>query len=246
MNILIADDEPLARERLRRLVDESESHNVVGEAVDGKEVLLLCSRLNPDIILMDIRMPDMNGLEAAYHLSNLENAPAIIFTTAFSEHALAAFDSHAVDYLLKPIRKDRLEEALNKARKVNRAQLLELGKNEETDHSRSHISAQISGNIHLVPIEEIYFFHAEQKYVTVRHKNGEVIIDESLKSLEEEFGDRFMRIHRNALVATAYLDSLEKQSSGQWMVKIREIQETLEVSRRHMTQVRKQLKQSRK
>ena len=246
MNILIADDEPLARERLRRLVDESESHNVVGEAVDGKEVLLLCSRLNPDIILMDIRMPDMNGLEAAYHLSNLENAPAIIFTTAFSEHALAAFDSHAVDYLLKPIRKDRLEEALNKARKVNRAQLLELGKNEETDHSRSHISAQISGNIHLVPIEEIYFFHAEQKYVTVRHKNGEVIIDESLKSLEEEFGDRFMRIHRNALVATAFLDSLEKQSSGQWMVKIREIQETLEVSRRHMTQVRKQLKQAKK
>lgn len=246
MNILIADDEPLARERLRRLIEESQSHRVVGEAVDGKEVLLLCGRLNPDIILMDIRMPDMNGLEAAYHLSSLENAPAIIFTTAFSEHALAAFDSNAVDYLLKPIRKERLDEALNKARKVNRAQLLELGKNEETGHCRSHISAQISGNIHLVPIEEIYYFHAEQKYVTVRHKNGEVIIDESLKSLEEEFGDRFMRIHRNALVASAFLDGLEKKSSGQWMVKLRGVQQQLEVSRRHMTQVRKQLKQSKK
>ena len=120
---------------------------------------------------------------------------------------------------------------------------MELGKNEETDHARSHISAQISGNIHLVPIEEIFFFHAEQKYVTVRHKQGEVIIDESLKSLEEEFGDRFIRIHRNALVSKAYLDSLEKQASGQWMVKLRGIDEQLEVSRRHMTQVRKQLKQ---
>ena len=170
----------------------------------------------------------------------------LIFTTAFSAHALAAFNTNAVDYLLKPIRRDRLEEALKKARKVNRAQLLELGKNEETDHARSHISAQISGNIHLVPIEEIYFFHAEQKYVTVRHHNGEVITDESLKSLEEEFGDRFIRIHRNALVSTSHLDSLEKQASGQWMVKLRGIDEKLEVSRRHMTQVRKQLKQLRK
>ena len=246
MNILIADDEPLARSRLKRLVDESDNYQVVGEANDGKEVLLLCGKLNPDIVLMDIRMPDMDGLEAAYHLSHLENPPAIIFTTAFSEHALAAFNSHAVDYLLKPIRKDRLEEALKKARKVNRAQLLELGKNEETDHARSHISAQISGNIQLVPIEEIYFFHAEQKYVTVRHKNGEVIIDEPLKSLEEEFGDRFLRVHRNALVSKNYLDSLEKQSSGQWMVKIRGVNEKLEVSRRHMTQVRKQLKQLKK
>ncbi|WP_455223570.1 LytR/AlgR family response regulator transcription factor [Kaarinaea lacus] len=246
MNILIADDEPLARSRLKRLVDESDNYQVVGEANDGKEVLSLCGKLNPDIVLMDIRMPDMDGLEAAYHLSHLENPPAIIFTTAFSEHALAAFNSHAIDYLLKPIRKDRLEEALKKARKVNRAQLLELGKNEETDHARSHISAQISGNIQLVPIEEIYFFHAEQKYVTVRHKNGEVIIDEPLKSLEEEFGDRFLRIHRNALVSKIYLDSLEKQSSGQWMVKIRGINEKLEVSRRHMTQVRKQLKQLKK
>ena len=246
MNILIADDEPLARARLKRLVDENDAWRVVGEAVDGKEVLLLCGKMNPDIVLMDIRMPDMDGLEAAFHLSNLENPPAIIFTTAFSEHALEAFKSNAVDYLLKPIRKDRLEEALKKARKVNRAQLMELGKNDETDHRRTHISAQISGNIHLIPIDEIYFFHAEQKYVTVRHKQGEVIIDESLKSLEEEFGERFIRIHRNALVAKSYLDSLEKQGSGQWMVKMRGVEERLEVSRRHMTQVRKQLKQLKK
>lgn len=246
MNILIADDEPLARARLKRLVDESENYKVIAEANDGKEVLLLCGKHNPDIVLMDIRMPDMDGLEAAFHLSNMENPPAIIFTTAFSEHALAAFNSNAVDYLLKPIRKESLEDALKKARKVNRAQLMELGKNEETDHRRTHISAQISGNIQLIPIDEIYFFHAEQKYVTVRHKNGEVIIDESLKSLEEEFGDYFIRIHRNALVSMRLMDSLEKQASGQWVVKLREIEERLEVSRRHMTQVRKQIKQLKK
>ena len=107
MDILIADDEPLARARLKRLVDESDSYSVVGEANDGKEVLLLCGKLTPDIVLMDIRMPDMDGLEAAYHLSHLDNPPAIIFTTAFSEHALAAFNSNAVDYLLKPIRREK-------------------------------------------------------------------------------------------------------------------------------------------
>jgi len=246
MKILIADDEPLARARLKRLVDENDAHNVVAEANDGKEVLLMCSKHNPDIVLMDIRMPDMDGLEAAYHLSKLENPPAIIFTTAFSEHALEAFNSNAVDYLLKPIRKENLDEALQKARKVNRAQLMELGKNDETDHRRTHISAQISGNIQLIPVDEIYFFHAEQKYVTVRHLKGEVIIDDSLKSLEEEFSERFIRIHRNALVAKLRMDSLEKQSSGQWMVKLRGLDLKLEVSRRHMTQVRKQLKQQKK
>ncbi|NOZ54313.1 MAG: response regulator transcription factor [Gammaproteobacteria bacterium] len=242
MNILIADDEPLARSRLKRLAEESGHIQVVAEAGDGKETLLLCEKLKPDVILLDIRMPGMDGLEAAYHLSHLQHPPAIIFTTAFSEHALAAFDSNAVDYLLKPIRQDRLEQALKKARTVNRAQLVELGKNEETDHTRSHISAQISGNIHLIPINEIYFFQADLKYVTVRHKQGEIIIDESLKSLEEEFGDQFIRIHRNALVAKIYLDRLEKTSPGQWCVNIRGIDHKLEVSRRHMTIVRKLLK----
>lgn len=243
MKILIADDEPLARSRLRRIIDDIGQHDIVGEAANGKEVLTQSGELKPDLILLDIRMPQMDGLEAALHLSNLDNPPAIIFTTAFSEHALAAFGSHAVDYVLKPIRRERLEQAIQKARKVNRAQLLELGHDDETDHSRTHISAQISGNIRLVPIEDIYFFQAEQKYTTVRYKGGEVLIDESLKSLEEEFGDRFVRIHRNALVAQNAMDGLEKLASGQWVVKLRGLDATLEVSRRHMTGIRKLLKQ---
>lgn len=246
MKILITDDEPLARERLRRLVEETGDYRVIGEAGSGTEALQLSGDLNPDIIMLDIRMPDMDGLETALHLSKLNNPPAVIFTTAFSEHALAAFDHNAVDYLLKPIRRERLEAALKKARKVNRAQLQALGRNDETDHTRSHISAQISGKIQLVPIENVYYFLAEQKYVTVRHSSGEVIIDEPLKSLEEEFGERLLRIHRNALVARAHLEALEKQASGQWVIKIRDIGERLEVSRRHLTTVRKQLKEMRK
>ena len=243
MKILIADDEPLARSRLRRILEDIGQYDIVGEAVNGKDVLIQAGELKPDLILLDIRMPQMDGLEATLHLSNLDNPPAIIFTTAFSEHALAAFASHAVDYVLKPIRRERLEQAIQKARKVNRAQLLELGQYDETDHSRTHISAQISGNIRLVPIEDIFFFQAEQKYTTVRYKLGEVLIDESLKSLEEEFGDRFVRIHRNALVAKTHLDALEKLANGQWIIKMRGLDAALEVSRRHMTDVRKLLKQ---
>jgi two-component system response regulator AlgR len=243
MKILIADDEPLARSRLRRIIDDIGHHAIVGEASSGKDVLVQTGECKPDLILLDIRMPDMDGLEAALHLSNLDSPPAIIFTTAFSEHALAAFESHAVDYLLKPIRRERLEQALGKARKVNRAQLVELGKDDETDHTRTHISAQIGGNIRLVPIEEIYYFQAEQKYVTVRFKDGEVLIDESLKSLEEEFGERLIRVHRNALVSRRYLHALEKNGEGQWVVRLNGLDTAIEVSRRHMTNVRKLLKQ---
>lgn len=242
MNILITDDEPLARARMRRLIEEDTHHTIVGEANNGKQALMMCGNLNPDVILLDIRMPDMDGLEAAYHLSLLENPPAIIFTTAYGEHALAAFEREAVDYLLKPIRKERLETALTKAKKINRAQLRALGNPEDSGKGRTHISAHSSGSIQLIPINEIYYFHAEQKYVTVRHSQGEVLIDESLKSLEEEFSDKFLRIHRNALVAIHHLESLEKGVS-QWRVKIRGIEETLEISRRHLTSVRKKLKE---
>jgi len=244
MNILITDDEPLARARMRRLLEEDSEQHQLSEASTGKEALLKCAENNPDVILLDIRMPDMDGLETALHLSKLENPPAIIFTTAFSEHALAAFEREAVDYLLKPIRKDRLEQALRKAKKINRAQLQALtGNNPIPDgQSRSHISSQSGGNIQLIPVEDIYYFQAEQKYVTVRHKHGEVLIDESLKSLELEFENRMIRIHRNALIAAKYLDTLSKGGNGQWQVGFRGINDHLEVSRRHVSQLRKQMK----
>ncbi|MFV2055026.1 MAG: LytR/AlgR family response regulator transcription factor [Thiohalomonadales bacterium] len=242
MNILITDDESLARARMRRLIEEDTPHRIVGEAANGKQALLMCGQLTPDVILLDIRMPEMDGLETAYHLSILENPPAVIFTTAYSEHALVAFEREAVDYLLKPIRIERLELALQKAKKINRAQLQALENPAETRKGRTHISAQSGGSIQLIPVDEIYYFQAEQKYVTVRSKQGEVLIDEPLKSLEEEFGELFLRIHRNALVAIRHLDKLEK-GIGQWKIQLRGIKQSLEVSRRHLTVVRKKLKQ---
>lgn len=242
MKILIVDDEPLARTRMQRLLENIEGIEVVGEAKSGKEALLRSSVLSPDIVLLDIRMPGMNGLETASHLANLKHPPAVIFTTAFSEHALAAFEANAIDYLLKPIRKERLEDAISKARKINRAQLFELGKMDEASKARTHISAYVGGNLQLIPSEHVCYFQAEQKYVTVRHADGQLLIDDSLKSLEEEYGDRFLRVHRNSLVALDHVEGLERDSSGKYQIHFRNIDDRLEVSRRTVASVRKRLK----
>lgn len=242
MKVLIVDDEPLARTRMERLLDGLDDIEVVGEAKNGKEALLRSSIVNPDIVLLDIRMPGMSGLETASHLANLKHSPAVIFTTAFSEHALAAFDANAVDYLLKPIRKERLEEALSKARKINRAQLIEIGKQDQASQTRTHISAYIGGNLQLVPSEQVFYFQAEQKYVVVRHPEGQMLIDDSLKSLEEEFSERFLRIHRNSLVSIQHIEGLERDTSGKYQIYFRNIEDKLEVSRRTVASVRKRLK----
>ena len=242
MKILIVDDEPLARTRMNRLLEDMDDIDVIGEAKNGKEALLRSSVVNPDIVMLDIRMPGMTGLETASHLANMKHPPAVIFTTAFSEHALEAFDANAVDYLLKPIRKERLQEALSKARKINRVQLLEIGKQDQASQSRTHISAYIGGNLQLVPSEQVYYFQAEQKYVMVRHPEGQMLIDDSLKLLEEEFSDRFLRIHRNSLVAIQHIEGLERDTSGKYQIYFRNIGDKLEVSRRTVASVRKRLK----
>ncbi|NOX75930.1 MAG: response regulator transcription factor [Gammaproteobacteria bacterium] len=243
MKVLIVDDEPLARSRMHRLLDNMPDIHVVGDAKGGKEALLRSSALHPDIVLLDIRMPEMDGLETARHLSNLKNPPAIVFTTAFSEHALAAFETHAVDYLLKPIRRERLQEALAKARKINRVQLLELGRQELAAHARTHISAHVNGNLQLVPSESIYYFQAEQKYVSVRHPEGELLIDDSLKLLEEEFGEQVLRVHRNSLVVIKHVESLGRNADGKYHISFRDIDDQVEVSRRLLAAVRRRLKQ---
>ncbi len=242
MKVLIVDDEPLARTRMHRLLQDMPGIHIVGDAKSGKEALLRSSALHPDIVLLDIRMPEMDGLETASHLSNLKNPPAIVFTTAFSEHALAAFETHAVDYLLKPIRRERLQEALARARKINRAQLLELGRQEQAARARTHISAHVGGNLQLVPSESIYYFQAEQKYVSVRHPDGELLIDDSLKSLEEEFGEQVLRVHRNSLVAMECVEGLSRNADGKYRISFRDIDDQVEVSRRLVAAVRRRLK----
>jgi two-component system response regulator AlgR len=242
MRVLIIDDEAPARDRLRRLVEEIGGHQVIGEAVNGSEALTLAARDQPEILLLDIRMPGMDGLEAARHLAQLDNPPAVIFTTAYDDHALEAFAAHAVDYLLKPIRKERLAQALTQARRLTRAQCAALGEDPQTGAARTHICARVRNNLELVPVEEILYFQADQKYVSVRHAGGEVLIEDSLKALEGEFGDRFSRIHRNALVCDQCILGLEKDAEGQVHIRLRGTDRQLEVSRRHLVALRRKLK----
>ncbi len=240
MKILIADDEALARTRLRRLVEEIDGYDIVGEAANGREALLLSDKTQPDVLLLDIRMPGMDGLEAARHLATLENPPAVIFTTAYGDHALEAFAAHALDYLLKPIRKERLAQALTHVRKLNRAQSAALS-SVDAAQARSHICARVRGTLQLVPVGEIVYFLADQKYVTVRHSGGSVLIEESLKTLETEFSTAFTRIHRNALVAAAHIIGLERDNDGHVHVRLHGVTERLEVSRRHAAELRQRL-----
>jgi two-component system response regulator AlgR len=223
------------------MVGALEGYAVVGEASNGLAALEQAQGLEPEVVLLDIRMPGMDGLETARHLAELTEPPAVIFCTAYEEHALQAFDLQAVGYLLKPVRSGNLAAALAKAQRVNKAQLLALG--EQESQRRTHISARTRRGIELIAVEDIRYFQADQKYVTVRYKGGEVIIDEPLRDLEEEFGERFVRIHRNALIAAEHIEGLERSASGQVEIRLRDIDGTLTVSRRHLAGVRRIMKQ---
>lgn len=244
MKVLIADDEPLARERLARLVSAMPGYSALPDmAGNGHEVLQLVCEQHPDIVLLDIRMPGLDGLQVAARLCELNDAPAVVFCTAHGEYALEAFNVSAVGYLLKPVRSEALAEALAKAQKLNRMQLASLGKSNglaEEGLVRSHISARTRKGVELVPIEDVLYFIADHKYVTLRHSGGEVLLDEPLKALEEEFGDYFVRIHRNALVARARIERLQRSAVGHFHLYLKGLpEETLTVSRRHVPGVRK-------
>lgn len=262
MRILIADDEPLARMRLKALIGEIGGHEVIAEAANGKEALELVKIHAPDVLMLDIGMPGVNGMEAAKALTLLPSSPAVIFTTAYEEYALEAFERQAVDYLLKPIRKQRLEQALIRAQALHRPPQTEPpakrdSNNDDWDDddndapvvhrktARTHISVHVHNAIRLIPVEKIYFFRAEQKYVTLRWKEGEALMDEALKSLEPEFSGQFLRIHRNALVALVHIAGLEKNKEGQNFITFKEIPDKLEVSRRHLPNVKRILRDMR-
>ncbi|MDH5355874.1 MAG: LytTR family DNA-binding domain-containing protein [Gammaproteobacteria bacterium] len=241
MKVLIVDDEKPARDRLTRMVEKLPGYQIVGYASNGNEALQLAESSAADIVLMDIRMPGLDGIQAARHLSGLAQPPAVIFTTAYADHALEAFETHAVDYLLKPVKQDRLQQSLEAARKPTRAQVEENTEVLASIEPRRHICARVRGNLVLVNIENIYYFHAEQKYVTVRHKEGELLIEDALKSLETEFAEKFVRIHRNALINLKYIAGMVTHNDSQH-VSVKEIDDTLEISRRHLAAIRKIIK----
>ncbi len=232
LRVLIVDDEPPARERLRSMLAEQGECEVAGEAENGAEALDLVDKLQPDIVLLDVRMPGIDGLEVARHLSLQSEPPAVIFTTAFDEYALQAFDSEAIAYLLKPIRAEKLRAALAKAGRLTRPQLQQVASAARESTRRSHIGARGREGLKLIPVEEVFFFQSDQKYTTVKHAHGEDLIEDSLKALEEEFVATFVRIHRNSLVNTKYLERITRDAGGQHFVHLRGYAEPLEVSRR--------------
>lgn len=240
MRILIVDDEAPARARMARLLGEISVGQMVGEAADGVEAIKLVEAYQPDVVLLDVRMPRMDGLETARHLGNMDTPPAVIFTTAYDEYALAAFDTNAVAYLLKPVRADKLEDALKRAARPTRAQLESLRKR----HQRLHLSSRIGERLALVPVASVSAFIADQKYVSAYHDGGELLINDTLKELEQEFSERFLRIHRNALVAVDRVVSLETLNKGGGLIQIRGHDAPLEVSRRHLVEVKRRLREA--
>jgi two-component system response regulator AlgR len=239
MRAFIVDDEPLARERMAALLAEIGGIDVAGEAANGRDALEAIARLAPDLVLLDIRMPVMDGLETARHLATLSTPPAVIFCTAYGDHALAAFEANAVDYLLKPVRSERLQAALAKAKRWSGDKAREVASAVEPGRMRTHLCARVRGSLVLVPVIDVDYLLAEDKYVVVHHARGEVLIEEPLKALEDEFDERFVRIHRNCLVARSKLTGLTRTPDGRLFATIEGVGATLEVSRRNLPALRK-------
>jgi two-component system response regulator AlgR len=245
--VLIVDDEAPARARLRDLLAEAGGWTIVAEAANGKAAFECCVDKQPDVVLLDIRMPGMDGIEVASHLAALPVPPAVIFTTAYDEYAVRAFDTHAVGYLLKPVRRERLMRALEHAARISRIQLNALAAENPDLGGRRNISVSSSGNIRLVPVDSVVSFHADQKYVRMLYMAAagpqEALLDEALKSLEAEFAADFVRIHRNSLVRVSLIAGLTRNDAGQCFVHMASTGDTLPVSRRHLSHLKQLLQQ---
>ncbi|MGI9248131.1 MAG: LytR/AlgR family response regulator transcription factor [Woeseiaceae bacterium] len=248
MKVLIVDDEKPARDRLRQILEDEDDYEVVAEAGNGLDAVSLAAQHEPDIVLLDIRMPGLDGIETAHHLNALERKPAVVFTTAYDEYAVDAFEARAIGYVLKPVRRSRLAAALEQASRLAGNTLREVATQANMDTQREHVCARAHGELKLIPISDIRSFVADQKYVRVDHAKGQDLIDDSLKSLEDEFSARFVRIHRAALVAVDRIEKVEKTADGKSTVVLRDgshvADKELIISRRHVAEVRRRLKGS--
>jgi len=234
LKVFIVDDEAPARERLRELLGDIAAEvptSVVGEARHGVEAVERVPASGAEVVLLDIKMPGMGGLEVARHLGALERAPRIVFVTAHERHAVEAFELNALDYLLKPVRAERLAAALQKASVPPQERLAKAA-----EAPREYLSVTERSRIVLVPVRDILFLRAEQKYVTLRTRDREHLVEESLVALEREFAVRFVRIHRNCLVARAAIRGFERapgeDEEAHWLVVLDGLEERLPVSRR--------------
>jgi two-component system, LytTR family, response regulator AlgR len=245
--IVIVDDEQPARSRMRELLADCAAefpHTVTGEAANGIEGLELVSATQADLALVDIHMPGMSGIEFARHLQVLEQPPAVIFVTAHDQYAVQAFEVDAVDYLLKPVRAARLLAALKKSSSTARPGREVL---ERIDpNPRRYFSVGERGRVSLVPVPDVVFLKAELKYVTIRTREREYLIEDSLSQIEKEFAETFVRIHRNCLVSRALIRGVERGSENDadagWSVILDGCSEKLPVSRRQWTVLKELLK----
>jgi two-component system response regulator AlgR len=240
LKVFIADDEEPARERLKTLLGDIAVQvpaQVVGEARNGVQAIELLPPSGAQVLLLDIQMPGMGGLEVARHLARLEQPPRIIFVTAHDRHAVEAFELNALDYLLKPVRADRLAAALRKATVPENASLQKAA-----EAPREYLSLAERNRIVLLPVRDIVYLRAEEKYVTVRTRAREHLVEEPLIALEKEFATRFIRIHRNCLVARAAIRGFERapndDGEAHWLVVLDGLEERLPVSRRQWPAVR--------
>jgi two-component system response regulator AlgR len=233
LNILIIDDEQPARDRLRRLLTDQTAFRVAGEAAGANEALEQIRALEPDILLLDISMPGMDGMSLARVLQQGGASPAVIFCTAYQDQALNAFEVEAVDYVVKPVRQERLLQALEKAHRF-------LGRDDaqEEDH---YLRSTVGGKVVLTPLHRVICLIAEDKYTTVIHERGTTVIDESLTELENRFGEWFFRVHRNTLVSRKHLRGIERTAEGQSQVLLSGTERRPEVSRRNVSALRQLL-----
>lgn len=234
--LLIVDDEAGYREVLQTIF-RAEGYSV-STAKDGRSALKILGGEAFNLIVSDVRMPDIDGIETARHLALLPAPPAIIFTTAYDEYALAAFDAQAIGYLLKPVKRDKLEAALATARRLARPELTPLPGG---GARRSHFAVRVRDQLKLIPVADVLCCVADQKYVTLHHRGGSDLIEESLRSIEEEFAPDFVRVHRNALAAIRHVAAVDRDAEGHHQVRLRDSPMTLEVSRRLASDVMRRL-----
>ena len=238
MKILLVDDEPLARDRLLRLLKKVQPDAETLQAASGAAALKIVREAAPDLIFLDIRMPGMDGIEVATQLDTLEQAPAVIFCTAYDEYALEALKHQAVAYLLKPVREADLARALDSAGRVNRLQLANL---RGAGPARTQVSSQTHRGLETLPLQDIECFLAEDKYVSAYTNTGSLLIPDTLKDLESEFPNDFVRVHRNALVSLKHIVRLAREEDS-WTVQLSGVETCPAVSRRHLAEAKRRLK----
>lgn len=232
MRVLIVDDEPLARVRMAALLGECAGVEVVGNVGDGEAALAALGELQPDTLLLDINMPGIDGVALAQRLAGRAR-PQVIFCTAYEAHALAAFELGAADYLLKPVRLDRLREALQRAQR----RLADAPR-----EPAAYLHGRLRGEQVRIALDEVICLLADEKYVVVQHRRGELLIEDSLRQLEEAYPDQLIRLHRNCLVPSPRLLGLKTLADGRVLARLDGSELNPEISRRNLPGVRKLLR----